>query len=77
MISRSFEEWSIKSIRLRDDGSWIACLENENYGYDRVSSEDGFYWKTKHRVDVPPEVQDELTRCVGCMLDQNIRHVAF
>lgn len=73
-------DWSIKTIKQWPDGTWDALLESTQDGrkiFDRVLSEDGYNWTTKYRKKALDEIQDELTRCMGDMVDHGIKWVVF
>lgn len=73
-------EWQIKSIKHWEDGHWDALVRISKEGrgsYDRYLSTDGFHWKNKYGRKVRSEIQDELTRCIGDMLDLGCRVVIF
>jgi hypothetical protein len=72
--------WEIKAIKHWPDGSWDAMVvftEDGTRRTRRIVSEDGFKWATNYNRKIDDEVQDDLTRCMGDMLDAGIAYVKF
>lgn len=72
--------WEVRSLKHWPDGSWDAFVTLRQEGVKmtkRIVSEDGFKWVTNYNAKVPEEIQEELTKCMGDMLDQNIGLVLF
>lgn len=73
-------EWKVRSIKHWPDGHWDALVVINEGGRQitkRMVSEDGFQWVTNYNRKVKEEIQNDLTQCVGDMINLGARVVVF